>query len=263
MIGAIVGDIAGSRFEGRGHATKSKDFELFTPYCRFTDDTVMSMAVCDAILRSKPDWSNLGERAVECMQGLGRSHTHRGYGKRFGRWIHEEFPQPYYSFGNGAAMRASGCGWAARSLEEAKLLSRKVTEVTHNHPEGLKGAEATAVAVFLAREGRSLAEIREHLAANYYPLDFTMEGIREAYQFDVSCQGSVPQALVAFLEARDFEDAIRNAISLGGDADTQAAIAGGPAEAFFGVPTWMRQEAERYLDNELFDILRDFEERFS
>lgn len=257
MIGAIIGDIVGSRFEH--HNCKSKDFELFSYGCRFTDDSVMSLAVCDALMKCGTDFADLRERAVSSMQSVGRSFPHRGYGGMFKRWLHFESPRPYNSFGNGAAMRVSGCGHVGTSIEQVKLLSKSVTEVTHNHPEGLKGAEATAVAVFLARTGKSLSEIRDHIVKNYYPLDFTLDEIRENYRFDSTCQGSVPQALEAVFESTGFEDAIRNAISIGGDSDTIAAIAGSVAEAYYGVPMDIRNSARFFLDERLFEILRKFE----
>lgn len=168
-------------------------------------------------------------------------------------------PQPYNSWGNGAAMRVSACGFAGDSLEEVIILSRSVTEVSHNHPEGIKGAEATAVAIYLARTGSSIVEIRDYIDKHYYPMNFTLDGIREAYHFDVSCQGSVPQAIMAFLESTSFEDAIRNAISIGGDSDTIAAICGGIAEAYYGIPTEIRKHALIFLDQRLIDILNEFE----
>lgn len=207
MIGAIIGDIVGSRFEWNNH--RSKEFELLPPQCFFTDDTVMSLAVCDALLRCRPDFSGLGGQAVRSMREIGRPYPDCGYGTSFQQWMYSDNPQPYNSFGNGAAMRVSGCGYAARSLEEAKVLSKAVTAVTHNHPEGLKGAEATAVAVFLARTGKSLVEIREYITKHYYPIDFTLDSIRDSYQFNETCQDTVPQALEAFFESTGFEEAIR------------------------------------------------------
>lgn len=257
MIGAIIGDIAGSRFEW--HNIKTKEFDLLTHKCSFTDDTVMSLAICEALMRSKTNYSNLAEQAVTCMQEIGRPYPGCGYGGRFRHWMYEDDPQPYNSFGNGAAMRVSGCGYAANSMDEAKKLARLVTAVTHNHPEGLKGAEATAVAVYMARIGSSMMEIRDYINANYYPMDFTLADIRAEYTFDVTCQGSVPQALQAFFESTSFEDAIRNAISLGGDSDTIAAITGGIAEAYYGVPTSIRKHALTFLDERLLGILVEFE----
>lgn len=257
MIGAIIGDIVGSRFEWNNH--KSKDFELFTDKCSFTDDSVMSLAVCDALMRSSPDRSDLGEQAVRSMREIGRPYPRCGYGGSFRRWMYSDDPQPYNSFGNGAAMRVSGCGYVGSSIDEVKALSRAVTEVTHNHPEGIKGAEAVAVAVFFARTGKNKDEIRDYMVKNYYTLDFTLDGIRDTYKFDVTCQGTVPQALEAFFESTDFEDAIRNAISIGGDSDTLAAITGSIAEAYYGVPSEIREKAVSFLDERLLKILREFE----
>ena len=257
MLGAIIGDIVGSRFEWNN--SKSKSFEFITDGCHITDDSIMTLAVARAILACNGRYDRLDEAAVVAMREIGRPYPHCGYGGKFQQWMYSDDPQPYNSFGNGAAMRVSPCGFAARSLDEVKLLARKVTEVSHNHPEGIKGAEATAVCVYLARTGKSIAEIREYVNAAYYPLDFTLDGIRAAYRFDVSCQGSVPQAITAFLESTDFEDAIRNAVSIGGDSDTIAAIAGGIAEAYYGVPTALRRQALAFLDNRLAAILVDFE----
>lgn len=260
MIGAVIGDIAGSRFEW--HNIKTKEFELFASGCRFTDDTVMSLAVCEALMRSKPDYRDLVEQTVACMQEIGRLYPGCGYGGRFRRWMWSENPAPYRSFGNGAAMRVSGCAYAADSLQQAKQLAHMVTAVTHDHPEGLKGAEAATVAVYMARTGCSMTEIRDYIQENYYPMNFTLDDIRDAYTFDVTCQGSVPQALQAFLESVSFEDTIRNAISIGGDSDTIAAIAGGIAEAYYGVPTELRKRACDFLDERLFGILTAFEKRY-
>ena len=192
------------------------------------------------------------------MQAFGRQFPHAGYGGSFRRWLRDDDPQPYNSWGNGAAMRVSACGWAGQTLDEVKAMSRAVTEVTHNHPEGIKGAEATAVATFLARTGKPMEEIREVIVRDYYPLDFTIDEIRPSYKFDVSCQGSVPQALEAFFESTSFEDAIRNAVSIGGDSDTIGAICGAVAGAYYGVPEEIRLKAETFLDKPLLKTLRDF-----
>ena len=271
MIGAIVGDIAGSRFEW--HNRKSKQFTFLKGTedgrcsCSFTDDTVMTVAVADAIAkwRAGGDAScgALSRAAIESMQAFGRQFPHAGYGGSFRRWLYDEDPQPYNSWGNGAAMRVSACGWAGRTFDEVKAMSRAVTEVTHNHLEGIKGAEATAVATFLARTGKSMEEIREVIVRDYYPLDFTLDEIRSTYEFDVSCQGSVPQALEAFFESSSFEDAVRNAISIGGDSDTIGAICGAVAGAYYGVPEGIRLKAETFLDKPLLDALHGFESRFA
>ena len=263
MIGAIVGDIAGSRFEF--HNRKTKEFTLLVSpgegrrHCHFTDDTVMTLAVAQALLdwrvSGAGDLADLSAAAVGRMQEFGRRYPHAGYGGHFRAWILAEDPQPYNSWGNGAAMRVSACGWVGRTLDEVKTLSRTVTEVTHDHPEGIKGAEATAVCVFLARQGKSKDEIKAYVREHYYPLDFTLDEIRPGYSFDVSCQGSVPQALEAFFEATSFEDAIRNAISVGGDSDTIGAICGAVAEAFYGVPDEIRVKAMTFLPQHLRDVV--------
>lgn len=260
MTGAIIGDIVGSRFEWRNK--KSKDFEFFTSRCSVTDDSIMTLAVAKAIMESKPDHIDLSQNAVRYMQEVGRNYPNCGYGGNFRYWIFSDNPKPYNSYGNGSAMRVSAAGFAAESLEEAVKISGLVTEVTHNHPEGMKGAEATAVAVYMAKTGSSREEIRDYIDKNYYSMDFTLDEIRDEYEFDVSCQGSVPQALQAFFESVDFEDAIRNAISIGGDSDTLAAICGGVAEAYYGVPDDIRKKALTFFDERLMEILTSFEKKY-
>lgn len=260
MLGAIIGDIVGSRFER--HNIKKKDFRFFRFNCSPTDDSIMTLALGKAIMESKTDYSDLSENAVKSMQELGRYYPNCGYGGHFREWIFSDNPQPYNSYGNGAAMRVSAAGFVAKTLEEVKLISKKITEPTHNHPEGLKGAEATAVAIFLARSGNPLLEIKDYIDKHYYPMDFTLDEIRPHYHFDVSCQGTVPQALMSFFESRSFEDAIRNAISLGGDSDTLAAICGGVAQAYYGIPSQLREKALSYLDQRLSLILAEFETRY-
>lgn len=257
MIGAIIGDIVGSVYEW--HNIKTKDFEFFAKKCHFTDDSVMSLAICKALMEAKKDFSDLSSLTIRAMQELGRKFPHAGYGGGFRRWLSSPDPEPYNSWGNGSAMRVSGCGYVAKTLEEAIELSRKVTEVTHNHPEGIKGAEATTVAVFLARTGNSLSEIQDVINRDYYKMNFSLDEIRDGYSFDVSCQGTVPQALKAFFESTSFEDAIRNAISLGGDSDTLAAITGAVAGAYYGVPPEIREETLSRLEEPLKTILLDFE----
>ena len=260
MLGAIIGDIVGSRFEWNNH--RDKDFEFLTYKCFPTDDSIMSLAVAQAIMVSKPDHSDLSKNTVECMQSVGRSYPNCGYGGGFYKWMFSDDPQPYNSFGNGAAMRVSAAGFAAESLDEAKELSKLVTEVTHNHPEGIKGAEATAVAIFMAKSGSNMLEIRDYIDKNYYPMNFTLDEIRDSYQFNETCQDTVPQALQAFFESTDFEDAIRNAISIGGDSDTLAAICGGVAEAYYGIPTDIRKHALTFLDQKLMQLLILFENKY-
>lgn len=260
MIGAIIGDIVGSRFEWNN--IKTKEFELFTDKCFPTDDSIMTLALAQAIMVSRSDHSDLADNAVKCMQSIGRRYPDCGYGSSFQGWMFSNNPRPYGSFGNGAAMRVSAAGFAANSLGEAKLLSRLVTEVTHNHPEGIKGAEATVAAIYLARTGKDIPVIKDYIDKNYYPMNFTLDGIRATYSFNETCQETVPQALMAFFESTGFEDAIRNAISIGGDSDTLAAICGGVAEAYHGVPHAVRASALRFLDKELLDILVAFENKY-
>lgn len=266
MLGAIIGDIVGSRFEFNNH--KSKNFELFTVDCRVTDDSIMTLAVAKAVMEASkikgpsfgdeeydPDYYSLIESmTVKYMQEIGRKYPHCGYGGMFSHWVFSENPEPYNSFGNGAAMRVSPAGIAARTASEASWLSEAITGVTHNHSEGLKGAEAVAVAIHMARRGYSKNEIREKITLNYYSLDFTIDEIRAAYEFNETCQETVPQAIEAFLEANSFEDAIRTAVSVGGDSDTLAAITGSIAEAFYGVPQALKEKALTYLDADLRTI---------
>ena len=258
MLGAIIGDIAGSRFEWQN--IKTKDFELMTHLhgCKLTDDSIMSLAIAQAILECS-DIGELGQVAIRCMQTLGQKYPHAGYGGHFQRWLTAKNPKPYNSFGNGAAMRISPCGYAASSIEEAKMLSEAVTKVSHNHPEGMKAAEAVAVAIYMARTGCSMLEIRDHITKHYYDISFTLDAIRPTYTFDVTCQGSVPQAFEAFFESTSFEDAIRNAISIGGDSDTIAAITGSIAEAYYGIPADIRKLALTFLDETQLSILNAFE----
>lgn len=253
MIGAIVGDVIGSVYEWR--PIKSEDFPLFDPSSRFTDDTVLTVATADALLSGDPFAAKYREWY--------RAYPERGYGERFRAWASCEDEPPYGSFGNGSAMRVSPVGWAFDDLEEVLEQARLSAAPTHGHPEGIKGAQAVAAAVFLARTGCSKSEVRDPLTSRFgYRLDRTVPEIREGYGFDVSCQGSVPEALVCFLESSDYEDAVRKAISLGGDADTQAAIAGAVAEAFYGgVPAALAREARSRLDARLLKIIDAFEGR--
>ena len=260
MLGAVIGDIVGSRFEWK--IIKSKEFELLTPSCRITDDSVMTFAVARAVLECEKERERLGDAAVAAMRDFGRRFARGCYGGRFSRWLVDENPAPYGSFGNGAAMRVSACAWAANSLEDALDMARRVTMVTHDHPEGIRGAEAVTAAIWFARQGEGPEEIRRRVEKGWYRLDFTLDEIRGSYSFNVSCQGSVPQALEAFLEAADFEDAVRNAVSLGGDSDTIAAMAGSIAEACYGVPRSLRERVMPFLPGELREVLERFEARF-
>ena len=260
MLGAILGDIVGSRWEF--NSIKTKDFPFLSEKNFITDDSMMTLAIAKSFLECESDYSNLSELVVKNMQYIGRKYPNGGYGGRFNVWLYEDNPQPYNSFGNGSAMRVSPCGIVGKSIEEVKVLSKKVTEVTHNHPEGIKGAEATAVAIFLAKNGKSQLEIKNYINENYYPLNFTIDGIRDAYRFNEICQDTVPQAIMSFVEAKDFEDCIRISVSLGGDADTLAAIAGSIAEYHFGIPEELRNQAIKYLPQELLQILNDFENKY-
>ena len=260
MLGAIIGDIAGSRFEFNNR--KSKEFEIFNKECECTDDSIMSLAIAKALVEASSGFEDLSEKTIFYMKENGRPYPNCGYGGYFRRWIYSDATEPYNSWGNGAAMRVSACGFVGQTIDEVKMLARMVTEVTHNHPEGIKGAEATAVAIFLARTGHTIPEIRAHIDEHYYPMNFTMDEIRLTYAFKPSCQETVPQAIMAFLESTSFEDAIKNAISIGGDSDTIGAITGGIAEAYYGIPEEMRLEAMAYLDERLKGIVLEFEGKF-
>lgn len=254
MLGAIAGDVIGSIYERTPH--KSEDFPLFGEGCRFTDDTVLSVAVAHAILE--------GEGYTPAIQRFAQMYPNAGYGGSFLRWIFQPDPQPYGSWGNGSAMRVSPVGWAFDSPEKVLEEAEKSAAVTHDHPEGIKGAQATALAVFMARHNASKAEIKAEISDRFgYDLDTTVEAIRPAYSFDVSCQGSVPQSIVAFLDAESVEDAIRKAISLGGDSDTMACIAGSIAEAFYGpLPEQLARKTLSYLPDDLLEVVTRFQQRY-
>jgi len=258
MIGAIIGDIVGSRFEFNNY--KGKDFELFTKKNEITDDSIMTIAVAKALLAAGKDYDDLDKQAIIWMRKIGRAHP-SSYGTRFYQWLDSKVPEPYNSWGNGSAMRVSAVAYVAKSIQEVQYLSRMVTKVTHNHPEGIKGAEATAIAVFMALHGFDKEEIRA-IMEEYYFIGFTLDSIRDNYEYHISCQGTVPPAIVAFLESDSFEDAIRNAISIGGDSDTLAAITGAIAEAYYGVPAVLRDKAFEYLPKDLTDIVATFETKY-
>ncbi len=260
MLGAIIGDIVGSIYEFNN--IKSRDFPLFSDKCLFTDDTVMTLAISKAIMECNGDYSDLSFKTQYYMRKLGRLYPNCGYGGRFRNWIFTDTMTAYNSYGNGSAMRVSSCAWAGKSLEEVKMLSRMVTEVTHNHEEGIKGAEAVAVCIFLARNKETKEKIKEYINKNYYCLNFTLDEIRSTYKFNATCKETVPQAIIAFLEANSFEDAIRNAISIGGDSDTLTAITGSIASAYYNIPNEIRKKALTYLDDRLLDILHEFENKY-
>ena len=245
MIGAMIGDIVGSRFEFDNH--RSKEFELFHENCDFTDDTVMTLAVAKALMDFDGNIEKFKAKLIEIMHDLGCKYPYSGYGGRFGWWIFGNHTEPYNSYGNGSVMRVSPVAWVAKTLEECEALAKASAEVTHNHPEGIKGAVATAGAIYLARTKHTMEEIREYVS-QFYTIDFTIDGIRDTYLFNETCQETVPQALEAFFESTDFEDAIRNAISVGVYSDTLAAITGSVAEAYYGIPEELKQGALAYLD---------------
>ena len=262
MWGAIIGDIAGSEYEFM--PTKAKDFKIITKISSFTDDTVMTVAIADALLSLGENVSNEDMKAVfvSSMQKWGREYSYAGYGGMFASWLRCDDPQPYNSYGNGSAMRVSSVGWLYDSIEQTRKTARLSAEVTHNHPEGIKGAEATAATIFLARTGYTKEEIRDYIEQEFgYNLHRTCAQIRPAYIFKVSCQESVPEAIIAFMDSFNYEFALREAISLGGDADTQAAIAGGIAEAFYGIPDSFKERATQYLPEDMLEVIRRFEKQ--
>lgn len=252
MIGAIAGDMIGSPYEGRPVKTKYFDLRV----SRFTDDTVLTAAVAGAIL----DGTGYGES----IRAFAQKYPHAGYGGSFRRWMWLPDPAPYNSFGNGAAMRISPVGFAFDSVQSVLTEAKRSAAVSHNHPEGIKGAQATALAVFLARRGESTETIRGEIAGRFgYDLDRTLETIRPDYGFDVSCQGSVPESIIAFLESESWEDAVRNAVSLGGDADTMACIAGGIAQAYYReIPYPVLRDVREGLSPDLLEIVDRFNRRF-
>jgi ADP-ribosyl-[dinitrogen reductase] hydrolase len=254
ILGAIIGDVIGSVFEWNN--VKSTDFELFSKATDFTDDSVLTFATMDSILNGI-DYS-------KSYQEYGRRFPNRGYGGNFQYWIHEPDPQPYNSWGNGSAMRVSPVGWAYNTLEEVLHEAERSAAVTHNHPEGIKGAQAVASAVFLARQGSSKAEIKKFIKDKFaYDLERQLEVIRKTYVFDVSCQGSVPEAIIAFLESKDFEDAIRLAISIGGDSDTIACITGGIAEAFYKeIPEFIIDNTLKTIPSKMIDLVEKFSAKY-
>lgn len=253
MIGAIAGDMIGSPYEGR--PIKRTDFALRV--AGFTDDTVLTVAVAHAILS--------GQELVVSVKSFAQRHHTAGYGGSFRRWIRSWDSQPYNSFGNGSAMRVSPVGFAFDGIEEVLAQAKRSAEVTHNHPEGIKGAQATALAIVMARQGVDKETIRTELENRFsYDLRRTVEDIRPDYRFDVSCQGSVPESIIAFLDAADYETSIRNAISLGGDADTMACIAGGIAQAFYKkIPSWIVSEVRGKLTTDLLSVVDRFNEKFN
>jgi len=261
MYGAILGDIIGSPYEfDRGG--KTKEFPLFREDSAFTDDTVMTLAVAQALMEGQESDDGIQQRLVQSMKFWGNRYPDAGYGLRFCRWLDSPDPKPYGSFGNGSAMRVSAAAWLYNDLETVRRVARLTAEVTHNHPEGIKGAEATATAIFLARTGSTKAEIKAHMEDNFhYDLSRTCDQIRPGYHHVESCQETVPEAITAFLEGDSFEDVIRNAVSLGGDCDTLTAISGSIAEGFYGVPEALKAECRNRLPEDLLAVLTEFQKR--
>ncbi len=249
MLGAIAGDIIGSAYES--NTTKDYAFELFPPQADFTDDTVLAVASAKLLLD--------GGDYVELLKSYTRRYPGRGYGGFFHDWAHSDDRRPYNSFGNGSAMRVGPVGWVGATLDEVLELAEENAAVTHSHPEGVKGAQAVAAAVFLSRRGHSKADLRSYLEDTFgYDLQRPYEQIQPDYAFDVTCQGSVPEALIAFLDSTDYLDAVRKAVALGGDSDTQACITGAVAEACYGVPDEISERALAYLDEHLGGVTRRF-----
>ena len=256
IIGAIAGDVIGSAYEF--NPTRDHDFELFTPKSTFTDDTVLTMANAQWLLEDK---QHTHEKLVNIMLDFCWKYPGRGYGGRFANWIHDKNPQPYNSFGNGSAMRVSPVGYYAKTLDEALELAKISAEVTHNHPEGIKGAQAAAAAIFLARQGKSKQEIREYVENTFnYDLSRTLEEIRPTFTFDETCQRTVPEAITCFIEGKDYEDVVRLSVALAGDADTIAAIAGSISSAVDDVPNEISQPSIALLSEEFCSILLRFNE---
>lgn len=265
MVGAFIGDVVGSVYEFNN--LKTTDFPLFTKKNRFTDDSVMTLALTKAFLETDLKAEScrverFKENLISAMHEMGHKYPDAGYGGRFSYWLINRNRKPYNSFGNGSAMRVSPCGWVFQTLEETESFAKASAEVTHNHPEGIKGAVAVAGAIFLARTGHSKEEIKAY-AEKYYEFDFSLDDIRPYYTFDVSCQGSVPQALQAFFESENFENSIRLAISIGGDSDTIGAITGSVSEAYYGVNSEMREAVLGYFDDYQREILFAFEDEFN
>ena len=261
MIGAILGDMIGSPYEFDAGG-KTKDFPLFSEESQFTDDTVMTLAVAQGFMDSPEgaDDETIRENIVRTMHEFGQRYPNSGYGGRFGMWLFLEGYEPYNSFGNGSAMRVSSVAWLYDNLDAVRHAARLSAEVTHNHPEGIKGAESTAAAIFLARTGHCKDEIKTYIEENFgYDLNRTCDEIRPTYHHIESCQQTVPEAIIAFLEGDDFEDVIRTAVSLGGDCDTLAAIAGSIAEAFYGVPEALKEECRLRLPEDMRAVLERFD----
>ena len=261
MLGAILGDMVGSPYEFDRNNYKHKDFPLLSENSHFTDDTVMTLAVAVGLIAGQGDAQKTFAGALNEMRFWGREYPHAGYGGMFRRWLHAENPKPYGSFGNGSAMRVAAAGWLFDTLDKTLEMAKVTAEVTHNHPKGIKGAQATAAAILLARTGHSKPEIRQYVELTFgYDLSRTCDEIRPSYRHVETCQQTVPEAIIAFLESTGFEDALRNAVSLGGDSDTLTCITGGIAEAFYGMPPELQQETLKRLPEEMraaYELFRE------
>lgn len=260
MYGAIIGDIIGSRFEfDRG--SKSREFELFTPRCNFTDDTVMTVAVAEALMNAgkDSDEKTIKSELIKSMKMWGQRYPDAGYGGRFIRWVLSEEPKPYGSYGNGSGMRVSSVGWLYDSLERTREVARWTAEVTHNHPEGIKGAESVAAAIFMARNGASKDEIKKYIEDEFgYNLNRTLDEISPSYHHVEDCMRTMPEAFTCFLEADSYEETVRNVMYIGGDTDTLAAIAGAVAEASWGIPEDIIDSGMNFLSSDILDVVLKF-----
>jgi type I restriction enzyme M protein len=260
MLGAIIGDIAGSIYAFNN--IKTKDFPFLSKGCTFTDDSILTIAVGMALLRDDNDFLSLGKNTMNWMRSLGRKFPNAGFGNMFYDWLFSAQPKPYESYGNGAGMRVSACGVVGTSIKEVQQLSRAVTRVTHNHPESYQAADAIALSVYLLRKGHSKVALKAFIQKHFYALDFSLHQIRESYRFTERALDSTPEAIVAFLESDSFEDAIRNAISIGGDSDTIAAMTGSLAAEYYEIPNHIKNEALQRLDPLLRNYVVEFHARY-
>ena len=264
MIGAIIGDTVGSRFEFQN--TTDRNFEFLHADCSYTDDSVMTIALADAIMQwdneGRPSYGRLSELAIKSMRKWGRDYPFAGYGGHFAQWLSDDAYGPYNSCGNGAAMRISAVGWAATSLEECIAMSKAVTEVTHNHPDGIMGAEATAVQIFLARQGKTKKELRQYEEEHYYCIDHDLAWYLANYRWHSLCDGTCQPAFLCLYESKNYEDAIRNCMIVGGDCDTTGAICGGIAEAVHGIPEDLQNRIRNFLDDDQLSVIDSFRARY-
>lgn len=255
--GAIIGDIVGSVFEFTEPRIKNKNFELFKEGCRFTDDTVMTIAIADVMNRNDfNNESSFKAKIIQSMANWGITFYNAGYGTLFSKWLQSKVKVPYNSYGNGSAMRVSPIAWCCSDIDIARKFAKWQAEVTHNNPEGIRGAEAVTSAIYLAKTKHSKKEIKDYIEdVFYYDLSRHCQEIRPSYTFNATCQGSIPESIISFLDGDDFEDSIRNAVSLGGDTDTMACIAGAIAEAYYEIPEDMIKKARKLLDYRILKVI--------